>query len=144
MNWAESFFSYCWCWRTNLGFYWSDLSGKHCPHLATVMSATNPCQMIHDNDNDITALLLIPPLLSSTNNRPQLTSHLRPQLTSDLTPHSSCTKQIQKNNLSPVESKVVEKHFLVGSQVRSEARYLPVNLSILTNFMLRRNRDCPL
>ena len=43
-----------------------------------------------------------------------------------------------------VESKVVEKQFLVGSEVRSEARYLQVNLSIFLSFVLRRNRDSPL
>ena len=127
MNWAESFFSYCWCWRTNLGFYQSDLSGKHCPHLATVMSAVCPCQMIHDNDNDITALLLVSPLLSSSHSNRDW---------SRSSAHTSCRKQICRQTIYlPLESKVEEKQFLVGSRVRSVARYLQVNLSNLINIM---------
>ena len=96
MNWAESSFSYCWCWtcwRTNLGFYLSDLSGKHCPHLASVMSAVSVCQMIHDNDNHITALLLTSPLLSSPPTTPTRTMYY---CTANLTPRSSCRKQMEK------------------------------------------------
>ena len=143
MNWAASSFSYCWCWRRNPGFYESDLSGKHCLHLASVMSGGSACQMIHDND--ITALYFLPllssPLLSLLTIPTRTTSQQPP--TSDLTPQTSSDTENQFIFPAGLESKVGEKQVLVGSQVRSEARYLQVNLSIFIISLLRRNSLCP-
>ena len=139
MNWAASSFSYCWCWRRNPGFYESDLSGKHCLHLASVMSGGSACQMIHDND--ITALYFLP-LLSSPLSPNNSNKDYQPAAT-NLRPDTSSDTENQFIFPAGLESKVGEKQVLVGSQVRSEARYLQVNLSIFIISLLRRNRDCP-
>ena len=121
---------FLWVWLV-----WQTLSPPCLGHVGRLCLPNDTWQWHHR------IILLTSPLLSLLTIPTRTTSQQPP--TSDLTPQTSSDTENQFIFPAGLESKVGEKQVLVGSQVRSEARYLQVNLSIFIISLLRRNSLCP-